>query len=47
MSPQEQQIIKNIAEALPAMNENQKNYLLGLGEGMLLMKKKEKRKEAG
>lgn len=49
MKDMEQQIIKNIAEVLPTMNECQKNYLLGLGEGMVMMKKRkdESQKEAG
>ena len=34
MSEKEKQILDNIAKALPALDDHQKNYLLGLGEGM-------------
>lgn len=42
MNQQEKQILENIAKALPEMTDYQKNYLLGLGEGMVLMKEKQK-----
>ncbi len=43
MNQQEKQILENIAKALPEMTEYQKNYLLGFGEGMVLMKEKQKK----
>lgn len=46
MSEKEKQILENIAKALPALDEHQKNYLLGLGEGMMIMKDKQDKKEA-
>ena len=46
MNEKEKQILENIAKALPAMDEEQKNYLLGLGEGMVIMKEKQGKKEA-
>lgn len=46
MSEKEKQILENIAKALPALDEHQKNYLLGLGEGMVIMKEKQEKKEA-
>ena len=46
MNEKERQILENIAKALPAMDEQQKNYLLGLGEGMVIMKEKQDKKEA-
>lgn len=45
MSEKEKQIIKNIAEVLPFLDENKKNYLLGLGEGMVIMKTSKEQKE--
>lgn len=46
MNEKEKQILENIANALPALDEEQKNYLLGLGEGMVIMKNRQEQKEA-
>lgn len=45
MNEKEKQIIKNIARVLPILDESKKNYLLGLGEGMVLMKNSKAEKE--
>lgn len=45
MSEKEKQILENIAKALPALDEHQKNYLLGLGEGMVIMKDKQEEEQ--
>ncbi len=48
MSEKEKQIIRNIVRVLPVLDESKKNYLLGLGEGMVIMKNsRELDKEAG
>lgn len=47
MNEKEKQILENIAKVLPAMDEQQKNYLLGLGEGMVIMKGKQEQKAVG
>ena len=47
MSEKEKQILENIAKALPGLDEHQKNYLLGLGEGMVIMKEKREQKAVG
>lgn len=39
MNQQEKQIIKNIVAVLPMLDESNKKYLLGLSEGMVLVRK--------
>ena len=41
MNQQEKQIIKNIVAVLPMLDESNKKYLLGLSEGMVLVRKQE------
>ena len=40
MNEKEKQILENIAKVLPVLDDKQKDYLLGLGEGMVIMKQK-------
>ena len=41
MNQQEKQIIKNIVAVFPMLDESNKKYLLGLSEGMVLVRKQE------
>lgn len=46
MSEKEKQIIETFALIIPKLSENDKSYLLGLGEGMAIkVKAKEKESE--
>ncbi len=36
MTEQEKKIMQTFGKAIPRLTENQKNYLLGLGEGMCI-----------
>jgi len=47
MSEKEKQILENIAKALPDLDEKQKSYLLGLGEGMVIAKETKEEKAVG
>ncbi len=44
MTEQEKQILKNLVEVIPDMDELQRMYLLGQAEGMAFMKKKQSEK---
>ena len=41
MNQQEKQIIKNIVAVFPMLDESNKKYLLGLSEGMVLVREQE------
>lgn len=41
----ESQILETFGKLIPILSEAQKNYLLGLGEGMVLMEERRKEKE--
>ena len=47
MNQQEKQIIKNIVAVFPMLDESNKKYLLGLSEGMVLVRKKAKPPSGG
>ena len=44
MSEREQQILKTLADVIPKLSENEKNRLLGYGEGMAAVER-QRRKE--
>lgn len=41
----ENQILETFGKLIPTLSEAQKNYLLGLGEGMVIMGEKSEKKE--
>ena len=47
MNQQEKQIIKNIVAVFPMLDESNKKYLLGLSEGMVLVRKQENASSKG
>lgn len=40
LSHKEEEILKSFAEIIPKLSKEDKSYLLGLGEGMAMMKEK-------
>lgn len=44
MSEREKQIIENFAFIIPKLSENDKSYLLGLGEGMAIKVESQRKK---
>ena len=45
MSEREQQILKTFADVIPKLSENEKNRLLGYGEGMAAVCQRRDREE--
>lgn len=45
MSEKQKKILDTLAKVLPGMSEEKQSYLLGFGEGMAVMQKKEQREQ--
>ena len=45
MSEREKEIIKKLSDAIPQLDKEKQNYLLGVAEGMAIAKENKKEKE--
>lgn len=45
MSEKEKKILETFARVIPEASEEQKNYLLGVGEGMILARKNQNKEK--
>lgn len=42
MSEKEKEIIKKLSDTIPKLDDNKKNYILGVAEGMAMVRESEK-----
>lgn len=42
MSEQEKEIIRKLSDTIPRLDDNKKNYILGVAEGMAIAREAEK-----
>lgn len=42
MSEQEKEIIRKLSDTIPKLDDNKKNYILGVAEGMAIARETEK-----
>lgn len=45
MSEQEKEIIRKLSDTIPKLDDNKKNYILGVAEGMAIAKEAERSKK--
>lgn len=45
MSEKEKEIIKKLSDTIPKLDDSKKNYILGVAEGMAMVRESERQKE--
>jgi hypothetical protein len=46
MSEREKKILAQLASAIPKLDENKQNYILGVAEGMAMVREEKEKKDA-